>query len=229
MSTSMVLSARKTEEYKSVEKLYNKLLENAATDVKKSNLKNVWEVLNELKTSGAMSASKYGWTAISKLTVLKGGPAYSSIANGKQGKDFRDLITAFRDAIIPINGEIIVSSSVEKYFTYLDEIQSEHARHRIKDMLLELRSMKKQLDIAKSDIRTGAEPIITVEKKESIQIENKPILNQLEYDAIGEFLNTIEQKGYKLNKNGSIEDPISGVELSPPGFTIALNKIILGE
>lgn len=207
--------------------LYESLKKNAKKEEKVKNLDKLWIVLNEIREEGGKD---FSLAEIGRRLEKVGGMKTQSLRN-KQGKDFRDIIQAYANAIsgstryIPKN-----RSNIDEALSLINDPSIRATIKIALDEAKRLKVINDNLHAAFKNIQIGS--ILNQHnkselKEETIKYSDKEILSFQFIQALKKGIDTkrLAQQGLNIENNGSITNEHGDI-VFPPSFVFAIRRIL---
>jgi hypothetical protein len=216
---------------------YQRLLSESSTPNKRRNLEILWQVLNEMRSK---DAPDYNIAAVGRRSEELGGPKTQSIRN-TNGVHFRELIEAFakQNAASTKKTPIAQISQVDVAISRIPDLA---VRTVLKMMVADCKRLKHENDMLRSafkrlsvDTRSlGAPATQDAPTRDAEPIDMIPPRKAQPLDAptaraFTRFLSDdwMEERGWRIEPDGSITDTTMDWLVAPPGFADALRDLLL--
>jgi hypothetical protein len=219
------------------ETVYQRLLNESSTPNKRRNLEILWQVLNTMRSK---DAPDYNIASVGRRSEEMGGPKTQSIRN-TNGAHFRELIEAFakQDGASIKKTPITQMSQVDVAISRIPDLA---VRTVLKMTVADSKRLKHENDMLRSAFRrlsvdmrtpeTSVAPSPTIVEAVSIDVilpaKSQPIEPSSAH-AFERFLSDdwIEERGWRVELDGSITDTTMDWLVAPPGFADAIRGLLL--
>lgn len=199
----------------------------AIRDAKKRNLDLLWSVLVDMHQSGVRD---YSLVLVGQRLEAAGGPKTQSLRN-EGGKDFRDLIVAFVDALGP-QGKPRQAAGRSQLDVAIDSLPDIGLRALLRQVVAENTLLKGQTDQLRSAFKNlnvaSASPEQTVDSAGGAVVIQAAaeLLTLAEKETLRRSVDKdrFAENGWKVRKNGSVVDD-AGIVVLPPGFVPLLTRL----
>lgn len=203
------------------EEVLKALLEGASTRTERS-LRLINKICMEQAERGS---TDFRYITIGRLSEQEGGPGDGAIRN-KSGERYRTLITAWKSSK---SGSLSKAQPRLKEEDWIDEIDQLDIRWLVRDAIHELKALKRENDLLKSEI------VLNVDLRESAhtrinQDKSLTSTNTLTESELGALKYAISEKHFKemlwtKEKLGKVVDENSN-QVFKPGFVTAIKKML---
>jgi hypothetical protein len=212
------------------EELFRELLSKTGSRRKHANLANVWKALEHLR---GLRVKDFSVASVGRTVAALdlGSPKTQSIRNS-EGKDYRDLISAFAAQF----GETREIRSTSPAEDLVASIEDPKTAAQVKLLTSENTALKRRLDLLKnaysrlkplSEFRVDSSDEAT--PATLAQPLSAPALGRLPDDEVGAirwFLENVPEMDWTVDEaTGAILD-MRGREVAPPYFVHALRKLV---
>jgi hypothetical protein len=213
-----------------VREYFEKLCEDATRDTKRRSLAVLWTVLEDMRKGNVRD---YSISEVGRRLEKAGGPKTQSLRN-EGGKDFRDLIATYA-AAVGRGTERIPRGERTQLDIALDAVADPGMRALFKQVVAENRMLKHQNDELRSAFKSLS---VKAPRTSPVEFKTEPEILPSTTTSLGDLVPSevdalrrsidqgrLDENGWSVQSNGSVVDD-TGTTILPPGFAIAISKVI---